>query len=59
MGGDSNAILDKKDKLGGQIFSSGSICKFMNCVDGGGLIDLRFMGYSYTWSNQRARKANI
>lgn len=59
VGGDFNAILDQKDKLGGRIFSSGSMCRFTKCVDDGGLIDLGFMGYPYTWSNQRAGKANI
>lgn len=58
-GGDFNAVLNQKDKLGSQIFSSDSMCRFRKCVDVGGLIDLGFMGYPYTSSNQRVEIVNI
>lgn len=37
---DFNALLEKKDKLGGRNFTSGSICRFRKMIDDNGLLNL-------------------
>lgn len=48
LGGDFNAILEQKEKMGGKPFTSGSQCRFKQLIDELGLIDLGFIGYPYT-----------
>lgn len=57
--GDFNSVLDQRDKIGGNPVASSSRDGFRNMVDANGLIDLGFVGYTFTWNNRRASKANI
>lgn len=59
VAGDFNSILDQKDKLGGKPIASGNNCGLRNVLDTNGLINLGFIGYPYTWTNQRSGKLNI
>lgn len=59
IAGDFNAIIEQKEKLGGNPFASGSICRFRRIVDELELIDLGFSGNTFTWNNRRIGRANI
>jgi hypothetical protein len=50
---DFNFVLDQSEKLGGCPIASSSNCPFKNLINHHGLIDLGFVGNSYTWCNNR------
>lgn len=59
MAGDFNSVLSQKDKSGGKLVSSSSIGGFRGMVDKNALIDLGFVGHTFTWTNRSLRKSNI
>ncbi|XP_050259856.1 uncharacterized protein LOC126704915 [Quercus robur] len=57
--GDFNNLLGPSDKKGGKPFSSSSTGGLKGLVDSASLIDVKFVGAPYTWSNKRPGLANI
>ncbi|WOL14469.1 hypothetical protein Cni_G23249 [Canna indica] len=60
IAGDFNCIDNSEDKLGGNPFTFGSSCNsFRSLCAEAGLIDLKFQGARFTWSNNRAGSKKI
>ncbi|KAL2237856.1 UNVERIFIED_CONTAM: hypothetical protein Sindi_0977300 [Sesamum indicum] len=57
--GDFNKILDLHDKQGVRRSALWQMQDFDNCLDECGLSDLGFMGYCFTWCNNRVQPATI
>ena len=57
--GDFNNLLGPSDKKGGKPISSSSTGGLKGLVDSAGLIDVKFVGAPYIWSNKRPGLANI
>jgi hypothetical protein len=57
--GDLNFVMDQTEKLGGRPVASSSHCPFRNFIDHLGLVDLGFVGNSFTWCNNRQGIATI
>lgn len=55
MGGDFNEILSFSDKFGENSFNSSRASHFWDCINQSNLIDLRFRGSKFTWTNKRYR----
>ena len=51
--------MGPSDKKGGKSISSSSTGGLKGLVDSAGLIDVKFVGAPYTWSNKRPGLANI
>jgi hypothetical protein len=51
--GDFNMILSQSDKYGGKPYASSSIDVFHGFMDSFGMIDLRFSGNLFIWTNRR------
>ncbi|XP_026453493.1 uncharacterized protein LOC113354358 [Papaver somniferum] len=57
--GDLNFILDNSEKQGGNEALSSASAMIQTVIQQIGLIDLKFQGDPFTWSNQREGDANI
>uniref|UniRef100_A0A2N9GLU6 CCHC-type domain-containing protein n=1 Tax=Fagus sylvatica TaxID=28930 RepID=A0A2N9GLU6_FAGSY len=57
--GDFNCIKEQSEKAGGKPFASSSNSELGGFLFDCNLIDLRFYGNSFTWSNKRKGQANI
>lgn len=57
--GDSNNIVNQNEKQGGRSFASSSRNGFQDMIDELGMIDLGYVGHSFTWNNKRGGDANI
>ena len=51
--GDFNEVLSSDDKLGGRQVNLNRALDFKACLDSSNLLDLRFSGLKFTWSNHR------
>ncbi|KAG5631316.1 hypothetical protein H5410_003033, partial [Solanum commersonii] len=51
--GDFNVITDIDEKLGGNPYNMRKSLEFIGVIEACGLMDLRFNGPKFTWSNQR------
>ena len=58
-GGDFNLMLFSHEKKGGNVFDASEAEIFREAVERCGLIDLGFVGYDYTWSNNQGGEDNI
>ncbi|KAG2726079.1 hypothetical protein I3760_01G095400, partial [Carya illinoinensis] len=57
--GDFNDLLNQSEKYGGRPVVTNSNGGLNNFMNGHGLIDIAFLGASFTWSNKRRGKALI
>jgi hypothetical protein len=57
--GDFNSVVDQTKKSGGRPVDSSSYCPFRNFIDHFGMIDVGFVGNSFTWSNNIQGLENI
>ena len=57
--GDFNHVFSQADKKGGKPVASSSSGGLNDVIDKNGLIDIKFSGNPYTWSNGREGLANI
>lgn len=54
VGGDFNEVLQESDKRGGLQCDFKNISAFRDCLDHNDLRELEFVGYPFTWRNNRA-----
>ncbi|KAH0778499.1 hypothetical protein KY290_004926 [Solanum tuberosum] len=52
-GGEFNEVLHAREKLGGNNINHNRASLFWNCLNECKMIDLRFKGCKYTWTNKR------
>ncbi|XP_026428985.1 uncharacterized protein LOC113324926 [Papaver somniferum] len=57
--GDMDFILHKDEKEGGNDTNSSSLAYVYSCIQKLGLVDLKFTGLPFTWTNKRTGKNNI
>ena len=57
--GDFNSIKGSKEKKGGRHVGESSVNSLRDFINNTGVIDLDFIGPSFTWSNRREGLANI
>lgn len=57
--GDVNQPLEEKDKRGGRVINRNLASKLRQTVDMYNLMDMRFQGPQFMWSNGREGKAKI
>jgi hypothetical protein len=57
--GDLNFVMDQTEKIGCRPIASSSHCPFRNFIDHLGLVDLGFVGKSFTWCNNSQGIATI
>jgi hypothetical protein len=57
--GDFNSILVQSEKQGGRPVASSSQCLFKYFINHFGMIDLRYVGNPFTWSNNMKGLENI
>lgn len=58
-GGDFNLMLTGDEKKGGNDFKQNEANIFRSAIDRCGLEDMGYMGYEFTWSNNRGDEENI
>ena len=51
--GDFNVLLEPSEKRGGQFFESSEVFEFREVLVDNGLIDVGFVGPSFTWFNMQ------
>jgi len=51
--GDFNMIIDQSENIGGRPFACSSSDPFRLFMNNNGIVDLRFSGNPFTWSNNR------
>ncbi|WOL13253.1 hypothetical protein Cni_G22022 [Canna indica] len=60
LAGDMNCILKKEEKRGGRPFvMNQAVADFSNFINNAGLLDARFNGPIYTWTNKRKGEKKI
>ena len=57
--GDFNSIKGSKEKKGGRYVGESSVNSLRDFINNTGVIDLDFIGPSFTWSNRREGLTNI
>ena len=57
--GDFNSILSASEKRGGRAFGNSGQLDFVDFVHCNALVDLGYLGSSFTWSNRREGRLNI
>lgn len=58
-GGDFNLMLMESEKRGGEVFNTNEANILREAMEDCQFMDLGFVGYEYTWSNNRGGNANI
>lgn len=59
VGGDFNAILHVDEKIGGMQRNAWVLSDIQRFVQESNLIDLGYVGYSFTWNNKRQGRDNV
>ena len=57
--GDYNVILHPNEVYGGNMGRDQGSVEFNECVNACSLVDLRYIGYFYTWDNRRSDSENV
>lgn len=59
VGGDFNFILNENEKLGGLEFTEVEAMEFAQCINGCGLMEVKFSRSKYTWWNDKFNEGCI
>ncbi|XP_050232964.1 uncharacterized protein LOC126681469 [Mercurialis annua] len=57
--GDFNAVLRDSDRCGGNIANQNDCEEFENCLDNTNLVELKWRGNKYTWTNNQQEEDRI